>query len=195
MQGRSEHKGPDWDALYSMAETQAGHFTTGQAAEAGYSLPLLQKYLASGRINRARRGIYRVVHFPSTEYEALVVYWLWTDKVGCFSHETALALHELSDVLPETTHITVPANWRRRRLRIPDGLVMHYQDIGDSDRAWLEMVPITAVARTIGDCIDSHLAPDLVRQAIEEARERGLISAKGSRKLVDALELSYGSPS
>lgn len=195
MQGSSQHKGPNWDSLYSTAETQAGHFTTAQAAEAGYSPPLLQKYLASGRITRVRRGIYRVVHFPSTEHEALVVFWLWAEKMGCFSHETALALHELSDVLPATTHITVPSSWRRRRLRIPDGLVMHHEDIGDGDRAWLEMVPITAVARTIRDCIDTHLAPDLIRQAIDEARERGLISVKSDRKLIGALELSYGNPS
>jgi len=47
-----------------------------------------------------RRGVYRLEHFPAGEHEDLVALWLWTDRAGVFSHETALALHGLSDTLP-----------------------------------------------------------------------------------------------
>jgi hypothetical protein len=43
-----------------------------------------------------RRGIYRLVHFPAGQHEELVVAWLWSERVGIVSHQTALALHELS---------------------------------------------------------------------------------------------------
>ena len=195
MRDTSDHEAPNWDALYATAEAQAGHFTTAQANEAGYSLPLLHKYLTSGRITRVRRGIYRLVHFPSTEHEALVVFWLWAKQAGFFSHETALALHDLSDVLPARTHITVPASWGRRRLRIPDGLVLHYGDTDERDRDWLDSVPITSAMRTIRDCIDTHVTPDLIGQAIGEARHRGLISSNGESELVQELELSHRNPS
>ena len=33
--------------------------------------------------------------------------------MGVFSHDTALALHELSDALPARAHLTLPASWRR----------------------------------------------------------------------------------
>ena len=82
---------PSWDALYALAVGQVGHFTTAQAAEAGYSSPLLHKYLANGKVLRVRRGVYRLVHFPASEDEDLVVCWLWSDRQGVFSHETALA--------------------------------------------------------------------------------------------------------
>ena len=179
---------PDWDALFSVAQAYSGYFTTAQAAGAGYSLPLLHKYLANGRVIRVRRGIYRLVHFPASEHEDLVVLWLWADQAGVFSHETALALHDLSDVLPSKVHMTAPASWRHRRLRVPSGLVLHYADIGDVDRAGFSAIQITTPRRTLRDCIEANVSPELVRQAIFQARRRGLISEKDGAELNAALD-------
>ncbi|HEY0713455.1 MAG TPA: hypothetical protein VGF45_12330 [Polyangia bacterium] len=33
-------------------------------------------------------------------YEELVTAWLWSDRAAVLSHQTALALHGLSDILP-----------------------------------------------------------------------------------------------
>jgi predicted transcriptional regulator of viral defense system len=179
---------PDWGALYSIAQSQSGYFTTGQAAIAGYSPQLLRKYLGNGRVVRVRRGIYRLVHFPASEHEDLVVAWLWTEQVGVFSHETALALHDLSDALPAKIHMTIPASWRRRRLRVPTGLVLHYADLGDSDRAGFSAVPITSARRTLRDCLEANVSPELVRQAVLQARRRGLISEEDGAELNVALD-------
>lgn len=81
---------PDWNALFGVAQAQAGYFTTSQAAAAGYSPQLLRTYLANGKVMRVRRGIYRLVHFPAGEHEDLVMLWLWAERAGVFSHETAL---------------------------------------------------------------------------------------------------------
>src|ERR1043166_4989525 len=91
---------PSWSRPYETASSQEGHVTTQQAADAGYSPQLLRKHIQAGRIMRVRRGIYRLVHFPPGEHEDLVVVWLWSDRQGVFSHQTALGLHELSDILP-----------------------------------------------------------------------------------------------
>ena len=74
--------------------------TNKQAAEAGYSLPLLQFYVQTGRLERVQRGILRLVHYPPGDNEDLVPLWLWSEQKGAFSHETALMLHDLSDALP-----------------------------------------------------------------------------------------------
>jgi len=177
---------PDWDALFERAQEQAGYFTTRQAAAAGYSPPLLA-YLGSKKVQHIRRGIYRLVHFPAGEHEDLVVLWLWSEKFGVFSHETALALHDLSDALPGKVHLTVPPSWRRRRLRVPAGLVLHFADVGDADRASYSAVPVTAPLRTLRDCIEANVAADLVRQGILQARRRGLVSAKDEARLVAEL--------
>src|SRR5947208_17160390 len=97
---------PDWEGLYETALAQEGHFTTQQALDAGYSSQLLVKYLNSGKIIRVRRTVYRLKHFPPGQQEDLVALWLWSDRAGIFSHETALMLHELSDILPARAHLT-----------------------------------------------------------------------------------------
>lgn len=185
----SPHGGsPDWGALYSIAQAQSGYFTTGQAAAAGYSPQLLRKYLGNGRVARVRRGIYRLIHFPASEHEDLVVAWLWAEGAGVFSHETALALHDLSDALPAKIHMTIPASWRRRRLRVPAGIVLHYVDLGDFDRTGFSAVPITSARRTLRDCLEADVSPELVRQAVLQARRRGLISEKDGAELTATLD-------
>lgn len=168
--------GPRWDALWEVAAAQEGLFTTRQAAEAGYSLPLLAKYLRNGRVHHVRRGLYRLVHFPAGEHEDLVAVWLWSDKVGVFSHETALALHELSDALPNRAHLTVPAGWRTRRLRVPDGVLLHHKNTLARDRTWVGAVPVTSVAETLRGCVEDHVAPELIQQAARQAVARGLVA-------------------
>jgi predicted transcriptional regulator of viral defense system len=179
---------PNWDALFGVAQAQSGYFTTGQAAAAGYSPQLLAKYLGNGKVARVRRGIYRLVHFPASEQEDLVVLWLWAEQAGVFSHETALALHDLSDVLPSKVHMTLPASWQRRRLRVPAGLVLHYSDLSDDERAGFSAVPVTTPRRTLRDCIEANVSPELVRQAVYQARRRGLLSEQDGAAFDAALD-------
>ena len=73
---------PDWDRLFELAASQAGHFTTQQAAGVGYSAQLLVHHAVVGRLRRVRRGVYRLVHFPLTEHEDLAALWLWSEQAG-----------------------------------------------------------------------------------------------------------------
>jgi predicted transcriptional regulator of viral defense system len=167
---------PDRTALFTVASSQDGYFTTDQAGEAGYSRPLLDHHLHSRRFVRVRRGIYRLVEYPAGEQEDLVVAWLWSKHVGVFSHETALGLHQLSGALPAHLHLTLPASWARRRLVVPEGLRLHFGDVADAERAWVGPVPVTAPIRTLRDCQAAHLPPDLVAQAARDGLARGLFS-------------------
>ena len=167
---------PSWDHLYEIAASQAGLFTTSQAAEAGYSPQLLVHHLHAGNIVRRQRGIYRLVHFPASEDEALAAVWLWSEHAGVISHRSALALYQLSDVLPARLHVTLPEAWRRRRLRVPAGVVLHHADVPPDDRTWYGPVPITKPRRTINDCAKDALSPDLLQQAAQQALRRGLVT-------------------
>jgi len=126
---------PTWDCLFEFAVGQDGHFTTKQAALAGYSPQLLLKYLKNGRVTRVLRGIYRIVHFPASDHEDLTTIWLWSEQKGVVSHETALMLHDLADVLPRKAHLTLPASWAKRRLRVPKGVVLYHHDVPRKERA------------------------------------------------------------
>jgi predicted transcriptional regulator of viral defense system len=179
---------PAWQTLYDIAAAQEGQFTTQQAAAAGYSRPLLDHHQKAGRLTRIRRGIYRLVHFPPGEQEELVTAWLWTDSQGVISHQTALSLQGLSDLLPSQIHLTLPLNWRRRRFRVPHGYLLHYADVPPRDRTWLGAVPMTAVRRTLNDCAAAGLSPDLLRQASRQATGRGLVSQSELTEVKRALE-------
>jgi predicted transcriptional regulator of viral defense system len=164
-----------WNALYEVASTQEGLFTTEQAASVGLSPQHLHFHVLQGNARRLRRGVYRIVNYPLGDHEDLVEVWLWSKQAGVFSHETALSLHGLSDVLPSRTHMTVPPGFRRRRESVPAGVVLHVGEISEEERAWVGPVPVTGPARTLMDCALAHLSPDLLLQAIKQARTRGLV--------------------
>lgn len=183
-----EAKGPDWDRLFETAAGQSGYVTTRQAAEAGYSTHLLRKHIHAGRVTRPQRGIYRLVHFPVGEHEELVTAWLWSEQAGVVSHQTALSLHGLSDVLPAQVHLTLPEAWRRRRFRVPAGVVLHHADVAPEERSWFGPVPATSASRTLSDCAKSGLSPELLRQATQQALRRGLVTRGELAEVETALE-------
>jgi predicted transcriptional regulator of viral defense system len=179
---------PSWDRLFETANAQEGYFTTRQAAEAGYSSQLLLKHVRAGRIARAQRGIYRLVHFPAGEHEDMVTAWLWSERAGVISHQTALGLHGLSDALPAHLHLTLPAAWRRRRFRVPAGVVLHRADVPPEDRSWFGAVPATSAQRSLNDCAREGMSPDLLRQAARQAVRRGLVARTELDDVEEALE-------
>jgi predicted transcriptional regulator of viral defense system len=184
----SDHRRPDWDRLFEIAAGQTGYFTTKQAADAGYSTHLLRKHIHAGRIMRAQHGIYRIVHFPASEHEELATAWLWSAQVGVISHQTALSLHGLSDVLPAQVHLTLPEAWRRRRFRVPVGVTLHHADVAPEERSWFGAVPVTSAARTLSDCATDRLSPELLRQAAQQALRRGLVTRSQLGEVENALD-------
>jgi predicted transcriptional regulator of viral defense system len=192
MAGTPAH--PDWNRLYEAAAGQAGHFTTQQAADAGYSPQLLVHHVHAGRVVRIRRGIYRLVHFPAEQHEELVVAWLWSERAGLLSHQTALVLHGLSDALPPHVHLTLPIAWRHRRFRTPADVVLHHAEIPSRDRTWFGAVPMTTPRRSLNDCARDGLSPELLRQAAGQALRRGLATKSELPDVEDALEPFGGLP-
>src|SRR5215212_10961801 len=110
---------PDRAGLFQLATEQRGYFTTAQARDHGFSRSLLAHHARAGTFQRVHTGVYRFRDYPSTPREELAAAWLAVGKdVAVVSHESALEQWDLSDLLPETVHLTVPR--RRRRLhRLP----------------------------------------------------------------------------
>jgi predicted transcriptional regulator of viral defense system len=163
---------PDYDSLYEIAESQAGYFTASQAQKVGFSLERLSSNTKKGRFLRVARGVYRLVRFPGSAHEDLFVAWLRTGRKAVISHESALSVYDLTDVLPGETHVTVPETASRRR----KGIRQHTNQLDPDEITHREGLPVTTVARTISDVCFGGLAEELVQQAIEEALERGLTS-------------------
>jgi predicted transcriptional regulator of viral defense system len=169
---REPSKTPSWERLFAIAVHQEGMFTTSQGAEAGYSLQLLAYHVQAGRFARVRRGTYRIVHFKTGGYGEFVDAWLWSGRKGVLSHQTALGLHGLADLLRWPIHLTVPKAWRSRRLEVPEDVRLHYADVPRSDRTWRGPVPVTSPRRTFADGGAASLSAEALRQALDGALER-----------------------
>ena len=161
-----------YDRLYQIAEAQAGYFTTAQARALGIARAQLSRYVAAGQLERSRHGIYRLTPFPRVPHEDLFIAWLAAGPDAIISHDSALALYELSDALPAHIHITVPSSASRRRT----GYRLHTSRTTPAEITHYGGMQVTTVARTIADIAFDGLADDLVIQAAQEAVARGLAS-------------------
>lgn len=161
---------PDHDQLYRTAEEQAGYFTTAQSEQFGFSRPLLTYHVRAGNFTRVAHSIYRLVRFPSSPFEDLFIALLRTGPNSVISHESALSIYALSDIIPGEIHITVPRTASRRRR----GIRLHTNRLNPEDITWREGLKVTTVPRTIADVAAAGLAKEFVDQAIQEAIQRGL---------------------
>ncbi len=173
---------PDHNALYQVAEQQAGYFTVTQARQAGLSRSLLSYHLGTGRFERVRPRIYRILHFPASPHEDLYVAWLQAGADAVISHDSALALYELSDLLPDRIHVTASRTASRRRR----GIQMHTKKLDQEDVTRYEGLPVTTVERTLVDVSASGLADEQVRQALQEALRRGLVTRESLLQLASS---------
>lgn len=165
---------PDLPALHRLAYSQDGLFTTRQAQERGISAQLLAHHARSGRFQRMRQGLYRLSDYPTGEHDEIRAAWLTVGmKRAVVSHESALVLHGLSDVLPNTVHLLVSRE--HRGVRAPSGVTLHTTTapIPDGDITTRHGIRVTTPARTIIDAARSGTAPEQIQMAVRQALQEG----------------------
>jgi predicted transcriptional regulator of viral defense system len=174
--------------LYEIAQSQQGFFTTKQAIRTGFAEKTHSYHVNARNWIREHRGIYRLADFPTSERPDLMLWYLWSQNrqeipEGTYSHETALSLHELSDVMPSKLHMTVPKDFRRNSA-IPKILILQRANIEKSDTQEMYGVRVTRPLRTIIDLLRSKQVDETqLKLAVNEALRRGLI---GKREIEDA---------
>ena len=151
--------GPDPQGLYEVAERQYGFFTVAQARKVGYSPQVLGYHARRGRLERVRRGVYRLPFFPDQPLAPLARAWFEvggrrTDAVVTL--RAALALHGLLEPPPGSAgfraiDLALPRSrrWvsasRAVRVRTP------YEHIPQEDRADIGIFVATNLVRTVID--------------------------------------------
>ncbi|MHB8618595.1 MAG: type IV toxin-antitoxin system AbiEi family antitoxin domain-containing protein [Chloroflexota bacterium] len=173
---------PDRSRLFEIASEQGGYFTTEQARACSYSWALLSHHVKSGRFLRVRRGLYRYREYPSSPREDVLAAWLAIGKdAAIVSHESALDLLDLSDVIPDAAHLTVPRS--RRNLPSLPGVKIHttIKPPRPRDLTYRDGMVVTSATRTILDAAEAGVAPDQVELAVRQAVERGLAAPEGLR--------------
>jgi predicted transcriptional regulator of viral defense system len=172
----------DHDGLYRIAESQAGYFTTEQALDAGMDRSTLHHHARpGGRYERVRRGLYRLRHFPSSPHEHVVAAWLDLPSPAVVSHESALELYDLSDVIPNAVHITLPRAMRGQRPR--PGVRFHTLEHppGPNETRRVAGVLVTNADRTIVDSLKAGTQLEQIELAVRQALGRGLTTPRRLR--------------
>ncbi len=112
------------------------------------------------------------------------------------SHESALSVFDLSDILPAGVHVTVPRSASRRR----SGIKMHTRRLEPEEITWREGLPVTRAERTITDNLQEEVADEQVsRRSMKGSNvESSLLKACSNRlpgwdeTSEDELRVCYG---
>ena len=169
--------------LLEIAQSQQGFFTTKQAIRAGFAERVHAYHVNAGNWIREHRGLYRLSDFATAERPDLMLWYLWSQNrreipEGVYSHNTALSLHELSDLMPSKLHMTVPTDFRRSSA-IPEILVLHRAHLESSDVQEIHGVRVTRALRTIVDLLrGGNVDRSQLKLAVDEAIRRGLIARR-----------------
>lgn len=164
-------------ALTDIAAAQGGYFTARQALAVGYAYPEQHYHVTHGNWERVARGIFRLRDYPLPEREDLIVLSLMShDRSGqpqaVVSHETALALQDLSDANPARIHLTVPPGFRRQ---LPPEVVLHRATLLPGDWEEREGYRVTTPLRTLLDIAESSTSWPHLDAAVRDALRRGLV--------------------
>jgi predicted transcriptional regulator of viral defense system len=98
------------------------------------------------------------------------------------SHESALELHDLSDVIPAVVHLTVPRSERGLRRRAGVQLHTSERPPGLKEIRQIAGLPVTSPERSILDALESGAQPEQIEMAIHQALERGMTTSSRLRR-------------
>jgi predicted transcriptional regulator of viral defense system len=181
--------------LFQIAESQQGYFTSRQAKECGFFPANFHRKVQQRKwIKEAPWGIYRLANYPYTPHSELAMWTLWSANKkgtpqGVWSHETALELHNLSDVAPAKLHLSVPRGFRKGT-KIPPNLCLHFVNkLVANDIETHQGFRVTTALRTLADIVqEGTTQPEQIQMAIldlafQRSLTKGLVTIQEMEKL------------
>ena len=97
----------NYDRVLKYAEENNGYITSKEAENLGVNSTFLSNLVNHKKIERVGTGIYKLPEYPIDNFYILSK----SSKNMCYSHATALYLHNMSDRIPLVYDITVPYNY------------------------------------------------------------------------------------
>jgi predicted transcriptional regulator of viral defense system len=164
-------------SLRATAQAQGGYFTAKQAKRSGYGYSHLEYHLSTGAFERVEHGLYRLADMPVAESDDLIRLSLWSrnradEPQAVVSHESALVLHDLAELLPDEVHLTVPPGFRKEP---PQGCVLHRAALLPEEVEERVGFRVTTPLRTLLDVAAGTTSQEQLDKAVEEALGRGLV--------------------
>ncbi|SJM66334.1 hypothetical protein FM112_11685 [Gulosibacter sp. 10] len=182
--------------LGDLTSWQWGMFTTAQAGQAGVTHMELSRLDTAGLITRIKPRVYRLTGSPEPEFEDLRAAWLAADPrtpaYDRFTHladgitvagYAALRLH--GDYYLPLPHFDFVSP---RRLQTRNTAVrFRRRQLSDHEITVVEELPVMTLERAIADVLTLVGDRSIMREVIDQARERGPLDDTALRTHLDAL--------
>jgi very-short-patch-repair endonuclease len=170
--GRPERSARGADArLAAFVADRDGIVTTAELRELGLSDGAICHRARSGRLHRLHTGVYAVGHPAIRERGRWRAAVAACGDRALLSHRAGARLWELPVPPGPGVEVTVPGSGRRRR----PGIRIHRSaSLGAADRAEVDGIPVTSVARTLLD-LAGVLDPHELERAVIAAERKGLL--------------------
>jgi len=150
--------------LADLATRQHGVVSIRQLAALGYSRSSVSKATTAGRLHRLHRGVYAVGHIDLSWHSHCLAAVL-ACAPALASHTSAAWLWGVLRSRPGTLHVSTGTR------RHPKPYVqLHHACLLDEDRAVIDGIPVTSLARTLLD-LAAMLPARRLRRAIERSEE------------------------
>jgi predicted transcriptional regulator of viral defense system len=174
--------GETWERLYEHAVAQYGFVTRSDAKGLGVDPQYLTVLARRGVLEHTGFGLYRFPQVPTTDRTPFMEAVLLVGEGAFLTHDAVLALHELALVNPRAIKV---GTTRRVRRNLPPSVEL-VRRTDDVDVTEYEGIRSTTVARALRDCVGT-VPRDRLRDALEEARRRGLVRRRDLADLTDAI--------
>lgn len=161
---------------------QKGVLRPRELAELGIPRVYLTRLTASGQLERAGRGCYRLTDYPLSEHEGLATIATKVPQ-AVFCLLTALQFHELTTQLPRQIWIAMPRGSHAPRIDYPPVKMVQFSGPAYSEGVEIHVrdqvkLPVYSIAKTIADCFKhrNKIGLDVALEALKDARAQQKVS-------------------
>jgi hypothetical protein len=168
--------------LFAKARRQHGLLTHAEA-RVFLAERTLRRWLAEGRLEAVRIGVYRVAGAPESWEQCLLAACLARPGAHA-SFRAAAALWMVVGFDRDVLEITAPG---RHRVRLAE-VVVHRSTVWGPDHVTRRSgIPVTSVARTLCD-LTAVVPARVVERAVDDALRRRLLTLRSLERVADALD-------
>jgi hypothetical protein len=185
------------ETLEVLGSSQWGLVTTAQAYEAGVSKMHLSRLADHGTLQRVRHGVYALPSAGAGPLQGLRAAWLATGSrpsgdqpLAVASGESAAAVHGLGDLLPSRYEFTTAV---RRQTTQPDTRYRK-RNLPDEDITEVNGLPVTTVARTVGDLATEGTDFDHLADVVLDALTTHNVASITLAQALESAAGRFGSP-
>ena len=158
--------------ILDYAKSNNGYITNKEAENLEVNSTFLSNLVNDKKIERVGNGIYKLPNYPTDDFYILSK----SSNRMCFSHATALYLHNMSDRIPLVYDITVPYNYNGNLLNNKNVTLRYVKDdifpIGMIDIKTINDLTVKCydLERTICDIIrdKNHMDKEIYSRALKE---------------------------